>query len=416
MADRTVAPVRSGERLKSLDTLRGFALLGILVPNIIAFGWPQSAAMDFRVMGDTPANELGYDITSMVFLGKFMFNFAMLFGAGVIVYAQKYEREDGPTRLARGAGLWHRRCAILLGFGLVHAYLFWYGDILTWYAVAGLTLLWWVRRIPISIQLMLAGVSYVIGLVLMLGLTLLGIWAVGEGHIDASQLVGVDPVHEIESYRGSWSTAFMIRFPAVLSMHLIVLPMFLPLVWGIMMLGMVLTRNGVLCGERSLGFYLLTGAGGVLIGGVATYFVFAWLHAPGFEFGGLIWRAIAQAVGIPLALGYAMLVVAMTKARLLNLITTPLAAVGRMALTNYFLHTLLCTTFFYGHGLGYFASIEYPALWLVIGAVWSVNIVFSLLWLRFFRFGPFEWLWRCMTYGKLLPILHTPSTHAQPTP
>jgi uncharacterized protein len=415
MAKQSVAPIRSGERLKSLDALRGFALLGILVPNIIAFGWSQAAMVNVSVMGDSPANQLGYDITSVAFLGKFMFNFAMLFGAGVIVYAHKYDNGDTPTKLSTGAGLWHRRCAILLAFGLVHAYFFWYGDILTWYAVAGLTLLWWVRRVPLSVQGLLSLLCYGLGTLLMVGVTLFGIWAIKEGHITASEMEGGDPVLEAEGYLGTWLSAFLIRLPSVLGMHILLLPLFVPALWGIMLLGMVLTRNGVLTGERTMQFYIITGLVGILVGGAASYLIFANLSSPDREFGELIWRAVAQPVGIPLALGYAMLVIAATKTSKLNIITTPLAAVGRMALTNYFLHTILCTSLFYGYGwgLGYFGKIQYPQLWYVVGSVWVVNIVFSLLWLKFFRFGPVEWAWRCMTYGKLLPILHTRSTPTQ---
>ena len=113
---------------------------------------------------------------------------------------------------------------------------------------------------------------------------------------------------------------------------------------------------------------------------------------------------LAQPIGVPLALGYASLIIALSKIGLFKIITIPLAAVGRMALTNYFAHTLLCTTFFYGYGLGYFAKIEYPELWIVVGSVWAFNICFSMLWLRFFKMGPFEWVWRCLTYRQLVPI------------
>jgi len=79
-----------------------------------------------------------------------------------------------------------------------------------------------------------------------------------------------------------------------------------------------------------------------------------------------------------------------------------------MALTNYFLHTILCTTFFYGYGLGYFAKVEFPQLWLVVLSVWTINIIFSMLWLRFFTMGPFEWLWRVLTYRAIISIRCTP--------
>lgn len=416
MAGRTVAPVRSGERLRSLDTLRGFALLGILGPNIVSFGWPGMAMVDHHVLGDTHANYLGHAITSTVFLGKFMFIFAMLFGAGIVVYAHKYDQPDTPTKLSTGAWLWYRRCLILLGFGLIHAYLFWYGDILTWYALAGLTILWWIRRVRLSILVPLAIGLFLLGALLLFGISVMGLWAVEHGQTSRDELFGGNAAAEIAAYTGTWLDALKTRFFSTLFMHLLLLPFFLPAIVGIMTLGMVMMRNGVLTGERSMRFYLTTGVLGVVLGGALTLGIFALTGGGQNWQSGFIWQPLAQPVGVPLALGYSMLVIAMTKSSVFNLFTRPLAAVGRMALTNYFLHTLLCTTFFYGYGFGYFASVEYPRLWLVIGAVWCVNIVFSLLWLRYFRFGPFEWLWRCMTYGKLLPILHTPSTHAQATP
>ncbi|MCA9304298.1 MAG: DUF418 domain-containing protein [Phycisphaerales bacterium] len=413
MADQAVAPVRAGERLKSLDVLRGFALLGILAPNVVSFGWPGMAMVDHHVLGDTRANYLGHAITSTVFLGKFMFLFAMLFGAGVIVYAHKYDRADEPTKLSTGGWLWHRRCLVLLFFGLIHAYLFWYGDILTWYAVAGMTIVWWIRRVRTSILLPLAIGLYLLGTTLLAGFSAMGLWAVQEGHISQDELLGGGTEREIIAYTGTWLDALRIRFTSTIFMHLLLLPFFVPAIVGLMSLGMVLMRNGVLAGQKSVRFYLTTGVVGVVLGGAITLGVFA-LTGGGHDWrANFMWQPLAQPVGIPLALGYAMLIITVSKTPMLNFISTPLAAVGRMALTNYFLHTLLCTTFFYGYGLGYFASVEYPQLWLVIGAVWTVNVAFSLFWLRFFRFGPFEWLWRCMTYGKLLPILHTPSTAVQ---
>ncbi len=413
MDTRSVAPVRASERLKSLDTLRGFALLGILVPNIVAFAWPSAVMKIPALMGPGDANELGYAITSTVFLSKFRFLFAMLFGAGVIVYARKYDEGEQSGGIARGAGLWYRRCAILLGFGLIHAYLFWYGDILAWYAVAGLTLLWWVRRLPITWQLAGAIASFVFGMLLLFAFLGLMYWGYREGEVTVEEMVGSNPLLEILIYQqGTWSDAFEHRFGTTIFLHLVVVPIYMPVLWGIMMLGMVLMRSKILSGAKSAAWYLTTGTIGVLIGGALTGIWFVW--AEGIEDPGmvLIKSFVVEPIGVPLALGYAMLVIAMTKTSVLNFITTPLAAVGRMALTNYFLHTLLCTWFFYGYGwgLGYFGKIQYPQLWMVVGGVWMINIVFSMIWLKFFRFGPVEWAWRCMTYGKLIGILHKPTT------
>ena len=385
------------------------------MPNIVAFAWPGAAMIDYTVIGASGANAWAHRLTGTLFLGKFMFLFSMLFGAGVVLYARKFDERDERPRLTTGAWLWYRRCAVLLVFGLIHAYLFWYGDILTWYAAAGLTLLWWVRRLRIGTQIAVAGASYLAGMLLMLGFMLLGLWAVDQGHMERSELVGTPPEREIAAYLGTneigqrsgpWVSALAQRVPTTLMMHLIIGPFYLPMLWGMMMLGMALTRTRILTGERPRGFYLkwtliLLPVGLALT--IGARWALGAALGTGFR-ASFVWQSAAQGVGVPLALGYAALVIWVTKTGAMGLATRALAGVGRMALTNYILQTLVCTTLFYGYGFGYFAHIEFPALWLVVIGVWGVNIVFSALWLRAFRFGPLEWVWRCATYGQVVPI------------
>lgn len=401
-------PAPTNARFSSIDTLRGFALLGILVPNIWFFAWPMVAATNpDEVMSPSNANHLAHDLTSIFFLGKFMFLFALLFGCGVVMYGRKFDTADDQgnfhTKLSNGWKLWYTRCAILLALGMIHAYLFWYGDILTFYAVAGLSLLWWVRRLNPKLQLWGGLGLYFAGSLLLVGFSLLGYWAYTLDQIPAEQLAA-DPEVELEGYLGTFADAFKARFFTTLSMQIMFGIFFTPALWGIMTAGMGLTRLGYLTGSKPTRHYTLLAAilipTGLAITGLAYYTT----HTSFKPMPGFIWQSLAQPVGVPLALGYAALIIALSKCAWAKLITVPLAAVGRMALTNYFTHTLLCTTFFYGYGLGYFAQIEYPQLWLVVLSVWGVNIIFSLLWLHAFKMGPFEWLWRCLTYRRLVPI------------
>lgn len=413
--DHTSAPVSLPDqpapttlRYSSIDTLRGFALLGILVPNIWVFAWPMAAATDpARVMSDSSANILAHDITSTLFLGKFMFMFALLFGSGVVMYSRKFDTADEQgnyhTKLSKGASLWLIRCAVLLVFGMIHAYLFWYGDILTFYAISGLTLLWWVRRLDPKLQLWGGLGLYFLGISLMIGFSFFGLWSFHNGQITVDQLSG-DPGAEIAGYTGSFIDAFKVRFFTTLVFQLMFVLFFTPALWGIMTAGMGLTRLGFLTGERKTSFYLVLAGILIPLGLATTIPAYLGVYSVFEELPGFMWQSLAQPIGVPLALRYASLIIALSKIGLFKIITIPLAAVGRMALTNYFAHTLLCTTFFYGYGLGYFAKIEYPELWIVVGSVWAFNICFSMLWLRFFKMGPFEWVWRCLTYRQLVPI------------
>lgn len=428
------APAPTRQRFSAIDTLRGFALLGILVPNIWYFAWPMVTGMaPALTMGDTPANRIAHDLTLTLFLGKFMFLFALLFGAGVVMYGRKFDAADEHGRyhtpLATGAGLWHTRCLVLLGVGLAHAYLFWYGDILTFYAAAGLTLLWWLRRLNPRVQLFGGLALYALGAALGLTASLMGYWAYQTGRITFQDLMGGDPATEITAYTGTFLDALKARALTTLLFQLFYAVMILPMLWGIMSMGMGLTRLNILTGARPMRFYVAAACllipTGLAITIPAHRFVQAnpdafvlnlpilpaqdatpdnasadpTPHIPGF-----LWQSMAQPLGIPLALGYGALIIALSKAAWARGITAPLAAVGRMALTNYLAQTLLCTTIFYGYGLGYFAKIEYPSLWLVVAGVWAFNIVFSLLWLRAFTMGPCEWAWRCLTYRRLVPV------------
>ncbi|MEM9374444.1 MAG: DUF418 domain-containing protein, partial [Planctomycetota bacterium] len=387
----------AGERLITLDALRGFAILGILVPNMFAFAWPMAATVEPGLMGDLPWNGFAHTLNSTAFLGKFMFNFAMLFGAGVVLFDRKTTPADRAPRLGDGWALWYRRCGVLLVIGLLHAYFFWFGDILFTYAVAGLTAVWWIRKLNAPVLIGGGLGLFALGTCLTAGFMLLGVWAVGAGKATEGDLVG-QPELEIAGYLGTWLDAFAVRFGTVIFLQFFML-LFMPAIVGIMALGMGLTKAGVLTGERSTRFHAALCVSMLALGVLATASV--WMFVNGLDLPvpvGFVWQAIAQFVGLPLAIGYSQIVVLACRSASLRVPIRGLANVGRMALSNYLSHTLICTSMFYGYGLGYFASIPFPHLFGLILAIWVFNFAFSALWLRYFRFGPAEWVWRQMTY------------------
>jgi uncharacterized protein len=153
---------------------------------------------------------------------------------------------------------------------------------------------------------------------------------------------------------------------------------------------------GVLTGERSLRFHALLGIGLVGVGAVVTGAMYGLVQ--GSEQAGFLWQGMAQLVGVPLAVGYSQVVVALAKWTPARAPVEALARVGRMALSNYLLQTLVMTTVMYGYGFGMFAKVGYPGLFGLVLAVWIANFAFSALWLRWFSYGPAEWVWRKLTY------------------
>jgi len=397
-------------RIEAIDVVRGFALLGILGPNMLAFGWPEQAQWSPAVIGKSmemlgtgpaheAANRAGHLIVEFFFFGKMMFLFSMLFGAGAVLFARKFEGEG--TTLKTGAVLWYRRMAWLVVIGLVHGVLFWYGDILVFYALTGMGMIWWVRRWEPKSLLAAGGGIYVLATVLMVELISLAVWDHDAGKSDL--FAGI--AEQIVGYQGDWYMVFHQRLEDLSFMYLFVFPAYFVFAGsGMMMIGMGLMRMGVLSGERPIGFYRKLAIVGLGLGCTLTAVAIWGSMQLSADASGFLFQSVGQLVGIPMALGYAGVLILLVKAGRLRRVTHALAAVGRMALTNYLLQTLICTTLFYGYGFGLFARVEYPQMGLIMLGVWGVNIALSLVWLRFFRFGPMEWLWRCLTYWRVLPI------------
>ncbi|GJM18726.1 MAG: hypothetical protein DHS20C14_09390 [Phycisphaeraceae bacterium] len=412
-------PVALRERFASMDVLRGFALLGILVPNIFMFAFPwvsgeNADAMAEAVLIAAPetymvndaANALAIDVMGVFFMGKFMFLFATLFGAGVVLFDRKFHTPDVRVPLSRGAGVWYVRCAWLLAIGLVHAFGLWFGDILVWYALAGMAAVWWIRRWRPRTLIIFAIVTYLFGTLVWLGMMAIFDQMIQNGDMPAEQMTGPSPADDIAVYaHGSYLDAVIARIKTLVPWYFIMPFTFFWQITGLMALGIALARLGVYTGQRSAKFYATLALVGIPVGLAITLGVAHFVEGLNSPLSGMYWMAVAQLAGAPLALGYAGLVLLGTRAAVLRPLAAALAAVGRMALTNYLLQTVICTSIFYGHGLGLYGSVQFPLLWFVVGAVWIVNIAFSLLWLSIFRFGPAEWVWRSLTYRRPQPLL-----------
>ena len=396
------SPVEASDRIASLDVLRGFAVLGILVMNIQAFAMPVAAYFNPTAYGDLNGiNFLTWLVGYLFADQKFLSLFSLLFGAGLCLFADRAEARSG-----RSAGLHYRRMSWLLIFGLVHAYFLWSGDILVTYALCGSLVYFLRNRSPRTLVVAgLAVFSAASVLYTAIGMTtgfipdkdvaeIVAFWSPDAAQIDA----------ELLAYGGGWFAQQARRSADTLVMHTTALP--IRLLWqsaGIMLMGMALYRWRILAAVRSDVFYgrlALIGFGvGVPVVAVGAWWNFAagWSWDRSMFLGSQFnyWGSLAMACG------YVGLVMLAVRRGWFPALQTRLAAAGRMAFTNYIAQTLICTTIFYGHGMGLFGSADRWQQALVVVAVWGLQLWWSPLLLRRFRYGPIEWSWRALTYWRI---------------
>lgn len=421
-------PVTAGERFASLDRLRGVAILGILVMNIYAFAMPFIAYVDPYRMGGTEAYNIGTWIFTHIFFDqKFMSIFAMLFGAGLVLMAERAE-----ARGAKPARFYFRRQFWLIVIGAIHGYLIWMGDILFAYALIGMLVYPLRKRRPRTL-IIIACVMLPVTLLFNLGNakqmedTMAKVAEIEvlleEGQdIDEEQQQVLDDwkqqrmfafptdedvAEEIAVYRGDYAGIVAHRAPIVAMMQVFMILFFgLWRIAPLMMIGMALMKLGVLTCERSADFYGRFMLIAYAVGLPLTVFSAFDLHAHQFDQmyvmrGG----GIANYFGsILVALGHIGLVMWLTKSGAASRLLDRFAAVGRMALTNYLMHSLILTTVFYGYGLGLYGTV--PRIWQMafVAAVIGLELLWSKWWLERYRFGPAEWVWRTLTYGKRQPM------------
>ena len=390
-------------RIKQLDVMRGFALLGILIMNIISFGLPQAHYFNPHAEGPLHGWNRGALVFSELFANeKFMGLFSLLFGASVVLFTDKVE-EKGRSALA-----FHmRRNGWLLVFGLLHAYLLWVGDILVTYALCSVWL-FFVRKWSARTLFVASGVSVLLLLLMdaLMGLSVpywtaedltefAAFWTPGSATI----------AEEVASMRGSWSDQMTIRVPGALAMQTEYLPMLALRATAMMLLGMGLYKAGVLNGSRgqrwNCGLAIIGMAVGVAITGWGFHFSEAREWSMNVFFNGSLFRSLGM---VFLVMGYVGGILWLCGGAKRDWLERWLAPLGRMALTNYLAQTVICTTLMYGHGFGMFGSLGRAQLWFVVLPIWGVQIIASKWWMDRFAFGPIEWAWRTLTHWRIQPM------------
>ncbi|WP_440997548.1 DUF418 domain-containing protein [Arhodomonas sp. SL1] len=396
------ASASSTARIDSLDVLRGFAILGILVMNIQAFSMVSQAYLN-PTLGEslTGSDFWLWAIAHVGFDSKFLALFAALFGAGMVVMAERSE--------ADGAGPWRqhtRRMAILALIGMVHAYGIWYGDILFIYAVVGMVAFTF-RRASIHRLLALAALFYAVPVVMGLAMTGLFLIMPGPGYEATVAAYWQPPAEAIaaqhDAYRSGWLGQMAQRVPDAATMHLLALPTEEGWrVLGLMLAGMAALKGGLLTGAWPLRRYVRTGVLSAAFGLPLVIAGILFNQATGWEMTtSLYLGTLFNHLGAPLVtLAWVCGALIVLKQGLWAPLLARLRAIGRTALSCYLLTSLLATTVFYGHGLGLFGRVDRIDQILIVLGVWTVLLVVAPAWLRRFEMGPVEWLWRWGVKGE----------------
>lgn len=406
-----VAPTRQTERVLTIDILRGFALLGILLVNMEMF---NTSIYNF-VLGQYPVHSQ-LDQAARWFIeffaeGKFYSIFSFLFGLGMAIFMER-----AVIKGERFGPLWLRRMAALAAFGIIHALLFWVGDILLLYSLLGTLIFLLFRNRKPRTLVIWAGISLAVPI--LLNLLLMGaLWAAqfAPGGAEAA-LAGMQAQEADWAARGAansilYATGTFAQITAVRLDEATIMWSITPFmafnVLATMLLGFAAGKAGWhkniparVPALRRIAIW------GFIIGAIGNgLFVWGMEGANRMTVTPTSFLATTgQAIGAPaFALAYMAALTLLLERPAWKARFAPVGNAGRMAITNYLLQSTVATLLFYGYGLGLFGMGTFAGM-LIALTIWLVQVGFSTWWLKRFRFGPVEWLWRVITYWKGQPM------------
>lgn len=410
-------------RIIQLDILRGYALLGIFWINVIVFGLPVGIYSVPGIIGTHPELNIAFwAFSELMVEGTMRGLFSILFGASALLFLDE-------VRLAnQGLAIvdrFYRRNILLILFGLLHAYfLLWPYDVLYAYGLIGM-FLFPLRKIK-------AKTLFIIGVIVLL----IGEYDIRDVVQNFQQQENISISNEYNSQPAASSEIIInhtgidsdMRHSILLTMnediedHMLgyfdllldnidavmleeTVKMYTTYIFdigGMMLIGMALFKLGILSGAGSRRFYLLLMISGY---GVGLFFrslsVIADIKAGFNPELAMQHASINYTIGrLPITLGHIGLIALLCRIRLFDGINQAIAKVGRMALTNYIMQSVISIFLFYGFGLALYGTLEHYELIYVCLAVWIFQIGFSVIWFRYFKQGPLEWVWRSLIYGQ----------------
>ncbi len=413
----TAAP---GERIVTLDVMRGVAVMGILAMNIVAFAMPIQAYMNPTAFGLESRADLASWMFNFVFVdGKMRGLFSFLFGASALLVIER-ARASGVS----AARVHYARMIWLLVFGLAHFYFIWLGDILAGYALTGLLLFffrnksvralvrWGVALLVVQTLFMASGTAWIFYLEGAVAGPGPDPELVAELDAMIKIVAPLDPAEMSEAmtlYLGPWTGLVHERLVVNGFEPFASVIFFLAETLAYMLLGMAGLKSGFLTGAWPLARYQKWALTCFLIA-IPAYLVLAVLLIRA-EFDPPMIFAYVLGATTPfrplMIVATAALIIILTRNG--GALVDRIAAAGRAAFTNYLGTSILMTTLFYGYGFGLFGSLSRVELWLVVLPMWALMLLWSKPWLDRFRYGPFEWLWRSLSRGRLEPMRREPA-------
>ncbi|MFN8355853.1 MAG: DUF418 domain-containing protein [Spirosomataceae bacterium] len=428
----TPHPVAKADRIQTIDLVRGLALLGILMMNMPGFGFLYANIQQFITKTQSP-DFYAFAIMSTAFEGTMRALFSMLFGAGMVLFMTNKKSAENGIPVSE---YYYRRLIWLVLFGVFNAYiLLWPGDILFFYGLCGM-LLFPFRKLKPAWLIVLAMTCMSINIYRNNNFYQ-NLRENRDGYLTAvrlekakkkptaKQLEAKSAWEEfaknfkpdkkkqeevLKKRRSDYGTVFMHLLPDNSNGES----------WGtyfgiwdmlaMMFVGMALFSWGFFSNKLPTSTYATTLLVGYGLGLPISWFFFTnnadWTINPGkvvdyfrFDF----W-SLYDVRRVLLALGHASLLILVYRWGIVPWLMKALTAVGQMAFTNYLMQSIICTLIFHGYGLGYYGYLSFYQLYYVVFGIWVFQLILSPIWLNFFLFGPFEWLWRSLTYWKLQPM------------
>ena len=388
--------ISSTNRIHSLDLLRGFAVLGILIMNITSFSQVNIAYMNPMIGAGLEGYNQYFHAFNYIFADtRFMSIFSILFGAGVVLFTNNAEAKGKKV-----GALHYKRMFWLLLFGLLHAYFIWEGDILVAYAICG-CLIYLLRKKTIRALSIISIILFIVPLTFNL-MTYYGMTAEElESTFAFFHPSSEEITTEVQIMQGSFLEQMPIRLENAIEFQTLVF--MIETFWrttSLMLLGMILYRKGILSSNKSISYYskmILVGFGiGIIISliGLNQSYDSGWSGAYVMTIGAN-YKLIS---GVFIAIGYIGFVMWCFKKGVFKKLQNRLQSAGRMAFTNYIGMSLICSLIFNGHGLALYGTFDRLQQFLVVISIWVLILIVSPLVLRKYRYGPLEWLWRKVTY------------------